>query len=556
MDFDFAAQRFARDQQKLRAKQQHQQQRSTAVSAKAQRELVLRQQQQARLLAQKRTKERQQQFIQQYMHDCDRQLHVQSIAQNFTATSIHGEGDKIALPPSVLERLTQQNNPSSQSSSSSPWMFRIALLNPDYQFPASPALQQMKPPPETDDTNNYNEDEDDAMDVDSDDDSDDDDEHALTEKVAAYQHELQHKYLAFTYGTVVEFTQDEGHVGLPASIAQNLLQQANHGNQNNQSTATNSTPVPTFRTVDPAATVTKTPSNDETNNADDTEMMTHSSPPNHEDNDDEEKTPGHIAYGAFDLPQYPIDISLVQLPKGHACTLVPTAQALRNNFYGVQDIKLMLEQSLIRTRAVLAVGDIVHAWHRGKQYNVFVSHVTPAAYGAISIINTDLTVEFGSAEESEQQKGEESKSEETVQQSTNATSTSGGYTLAGSRPTESSSSSSSTGGNNNDTTTASSASAEAVILPEEPPESATDILLVQIRSSSGGSIQRRLSVTHHSLTDLFTVAQSMITNTTGFRLVTRFPRRVWEMPTKSDEDKSLQEAGFSAGKELLMVEFL
>ena len=549
MDFDFAAQRFARDQQKLRAKQQ-QRQKTTAVSAKAQRELVLRKQQQARLLAQKRAQERQQQFIQQYMHDCDRQLRVQSIASNFTATSIHGEGDKIALPPSVLETLTTQQNNPSQSSSSSPWMFRIALLNPEYQFPASPALQQMKPPPETGDTNNTNEEEDDVMDVDSDDDdddNDDDEEHALTEKVAAYQHELQHKYLAFTYGTVVEFTQDEGHVGLPASIAQNLLQQAN----GNQSTATNSTPVPTFRTVDPAAAAIKTPTNDETNTADDTEMMTHSRP-SEDNNDDEEKTPGHIAYGAFDLPQLPVDISLVQLPKGHACTLVPTAQALQNNFYAVQDIKLMLEQSLIRTRAVLAVGDIVHAWHRGIQYNVAVSQVTPAAYGAISIINTDLTVEFGAAEESEetaerQQKGGASKNKETAQQSTTATFTSGGYTLAGSRPTESSSSS------NNDTT---AAPADTVILPEEPPASATDVLLVQIRSSSGGSIQRRLSITNHSLTDLFTVAQSMITNTRGFRLVTRFPRRVWEMPAKSEDDKSLQEAGFSTGKELLMVEFL
>jgi hypothetical protein len=39
----------------------------------------------------------------------------------------------------------------------------------------------------------------------------------------AYLDELQHKYLAYTHCTVVEFTPEEGNVGLPEAIAKALL---------------------------------------------------------------------------------------------------------------------------------------------------------------------------------------------------------------------------------------------------------------------------------------------------------------------------------------------
>merc|ERR1712176_1013509 len=80
------------------------------------------------------------------------------------------------------------------------------------------------------------------------------------------------------------------------------------------------------------------------------------------DGEDEEatQTPGHIAYGKFDIPDMKIELSLIKLPKGSACTLVPTIDAIHNGFYNLKDVKLVLEQSLIRTRATLSVGDTVY----------------------------------------------------------------------------------------------------------------------------------------------------------------------------------------------------
>merc|ERR1719343_963436 len=86
---------------------------------------------------------------------------------------------------------------------------------------------------------------------------------------------------------------------------------------------------------------------------------------------------------------------MVQLPKGTGCTLEPTPAAIRNNFYGLKDVKLVLEQSLVRTRATLSKGDTVSTWHRGKKYDLTVSKVLPSRFRAITCINTDIEVEFG-----------------------------------------------------------------------------------------------------------------------------------------------------------------
>ena len=72
-------------------------------------------------------------------------------------------------------------------------------------------------------------------------------------------------------------------------------------------------------------------------------------------------------------------------------------EAIQQGFYGLKDMKVVLEQSLVQTRAVLSVNDIVHTWHRGVQYNVRVSHVEPEDYGAVVCINTDITVDFAAA---------------------------------------------------------------------------------------------------------------------------------------------------------------
>merc|ERR1712226_1668225 len=203
------------------------------------------------------------------------------------------------------------------------------------------------------------------------------DEEEDAEKLGAYMDELSHKYLALTHGTVVEFTQEEGQVGLPSPIAAALIAQAGGS-------------ISIKRTKDLATTT-------QTNMLDGEQAMVQSdgniaaATAEHEI---EEKTPGHLAWGAFDVPDVPIEISLVKLPKGRACTLIPTQEALQNGFYNLKDIKLVLEQSLIRTRAVLSVNDIVNTWHRGVQYNVQVSKLEPAYYGAVVCINTDITVDF------------------------------------------------------------------------------------------------------------------------------------------------------------------
>ena len=214
MDFEDAAQRLARDQQKLRGR------KTVAVSAKAKREADYRKRQQEQKRHERLRQQKQRDFIQQFMTACDRSLGVKPLSSPTTATttgglalaatSIYGEGDKIALPPSVLERLTQSMaaDDLSSSGSSSPWLFRIGILNPAYTFPASVLLQTLKPDDDDDDTMH---------------DSEDEDDEASKHSKAAYLDELGHKYISYTHGTVVEFTQDEGDVGLPAPIAQALL---------------------------------------------------------------------------------------------------------------------------------------------------------------------------------------------------------------------------------------------------------------------------------------------------------------------------------------------
>ena len=61
------------------------------------------------------------------------------------ATSIHGEGDKIALPPSILEALTSSNSsldPWGSGRNGRPLAFRIGVLDQEYTgFPASEKMK-------------------------------------------------------------------------------------------------------------------------------------------------------------------------------------------------------------------------------------------------------------------------------------------------------------------------------------------------------------------------------------------------------------------------------
>jgi hypothetical protein len=470
MEFEAAARRLARDHSKLKP-------RDHAISQKAKREADYRKQQQERLRLERERRQKQEDYMHSYMTSCDRALGVKSFSPNsFEPTSIHGDGDKIALPPSVLQHLSEAHI----IEASSPWTFRVGVLRPDYKFPASPLLQILQEP----------------NDVAIDDESDD--EEREQNNKAAYVDELSHKYTSYTYATVVEFTQEEGHVGLPASIAEALLVDG----------------VAATRTQDPAG-------DDDNAIAMDT-------------NHDEEKTPGHLAWGAFDIPGVEVEVTLLKLPKGRRCTLVPTMEAIRNGFHNLKDIKLVLEQSLIRTRATLSVNDRVHTWHRGIKYDLKVASVTPSDYQSVSIINTDMEVDIGINEEFEREMAKQDPPRK--QESKSSFAPGKGHTLSSSTSAEPKQSQ--------------QASPPTNLLPEPPLDQTEGICTVQIRAQDGATGRRRFDVTSAKLQDLFAFAASLV-DVDGFRLVTRFPRQVFEL---TEASTTLADAGIGAGQEMFILE--
>ena len=489
MDFEGAAQRLRKDQSKLRGK------RDLVVSQKAKRQAEFQRKQAARLRAEREQKRRLEECQKRYMHECDRFLQVKPLgrASNnnsllLTPTSIFGEGDKIALSPSVLELLTS----TAQTNVGDPWTFRIGILNPEYQFPASPLIQTMKPPKD---------DEEDAMD-----DSDEEQEDDLT----AYNDEMSSKYLAFTHCTVVEFTQDEGHVGIPQPIAKALL----------EPNKKNSGKVPVKRTVDPAGSASNTEDSMEIE-------------------EEQEQTPGHLAWGAFDIPDMQLEISLLKLPKGTGCTLVPSKEAIQSGFYDLKDVKLVLEQSLIRTRATLTVGDTVSTWHRGVRYDLNVRKVIPSSYNSITCINTDIEVDIGEPEDAQKEKASQPPPEPEK-------STDSGYKLGTGQtlvPVKK---------ETNDVKETPSFEKLVNLLQEPPEDQKEGVCLIQIQHS-GGRGKRRFTIKEARLSDLFAYASTLVKRN-DFQLVTRYPRRV--LTNENDPSVTLEELGIQPGQERFMVEFL
>jgi hypothetical protein len=549
MDFEAAARRLERDQSKLKKDQQQQRRRlgSTFVSAQSKREAELRKQQQQKIAKERQRQRRFQEYLQSYIRSCDRALGVQSLLPRDTAagtttttssslqlqaTSIWGEGDKIALPPIVLERLTQSmeqddDDTSQQQQQQQPWTFRIGILNPDYKFPASQKLQSLAMP-----ASFASDDDDDDHDMD-DVENDDDDDEIQTE---AYREELGWKYLAYTHGSVVEFTQDEGFVGLPEPIARALLMQAPS--------------VPTFRTKDLASTAIQNDHDTTMKTADDDDNNNNNTgisldPIREEEEDDGGKTPGHLAWGQFDLPETLIEITRVRLPKGKNARLIPTDQAIADGFYKLTDIKYVLEQSLVRTRATLSVHDIIHVWHRGKSFELRVETVSPSTFAAVSCINTDLEIEFG----------EPSKdATESTGVSSITTSNVGVLkeTTLGGRRLRDEMDTSAVPTAITHKTPEIATSIQSLLLPEPPMGVKEGIVTVQIRAGNGVRGQRRFDIAIARIQHVFDFAVSL--GITGeFQLVTRLPRREFR---KMDGHTTLQDAGIAAGQQLLLVEAL
>jgi hypothetical protein len=361
----------------------------------------------------------------------------------------------------------------------------------------------------------------------SDSDDGEEDESAREARSAAYLDELRHKYLAYTHGTVVEFSQEEGQVGLPRTVASALLSQIK---------SRGDVPVRAKRTVDPASRAATESVG--------TEGMEIERINGKDNDDDEEKTAGHLAWGAFDIPDYPIEVTLVDLPKGKACTLLPTLHAIETGFYGLQDVKLVLEQSLVRTRATLSVGDLVHTWSRGVQYDLQVTAVVPSTYNAVVCINTDIEVDFAHQPAVDSRSSPHRKASPSHE-------TPGGSSLCR-RLVDSHPSSSTPEGR--------PGRHVVNLLPEPPAEQTEGICVVQVRLDRA-SAKRRFDVNKATVKDLYEFAESAFfvdrdaSGSASFRLVTRFPRRVIERVAATTNDiQTLVSAGIATGHELLIVE--
>jgi hypothetical protein len=504
---------------------------------------------------------------------------MQSMASgwSYTATSIYGDGDKISLPPSTLSILTDSIG-GGGSSSSRPIAFRIGIVNPKYTFPASATmrvlLEDMKRRIIATTEDDNVEDVDitngssiggDDMKIDDDADDDDDDAELTSRITEAYLDELSHRYLSYTHGTVVEFTEDENHVGLPVSIAKALLQPNKHSLANS-SRRMRTTPsddgtqsssmeediiIPSTRTVDPASLMVT--NNDRNGNIgksdydnDDSMNIVESSIMGTTSNDMTEKTPGHPAYNQFDIPSFPIEIiPLTLLPPGKDITFTPTSTSIQNGFYNLKDIKMVLEQSLVRSRATLSLGDVVKTWKRGVEYDLIVSDLNPRGYGVVSCVDTDLNVEFGSPDEmiDNHLKGEVGAASNMAAEENDD---------VGAIPTPMNS----TPKLDNSTVVTTKL---RELIPEPPMDVKLGVCNIQIRgrtlSGTDATGRRRFDVASSTLADLFDFASNVCggIEPTTFRLVTRFPRRVFTLNV-GDDKATLESAGISPGQEMFMVE--
>ncbi|KAL3917167.1 MAG: hypothetical protein SGARI_007779 [Bacillariaceae sp.] len=238
---------------------------------------------------------------------------------------------------------------------------------------------------------------------------------------------------------------------------------------------------------------------------------------------------------------------MVKLPKGRGCTLTPTKEAVLNNFYGLKDVKLVLEQSLIRTRATLSVGDVVSTWHRGTRFELVVSKITPATYHAVTCINTDIEVDIGEVE-SEEVNPTSSQQPKAAAESSNDMEA--GFRLgSGKTGTSSSPSQMST-----EAATSTPLTSTAQLIPEPPVDQKDGVCIVQIRHS-GGAGKRRFAVDTARMRDLFAFAASLMNrNDSAFQLVTRFPRRELRIDG-TNENMTLQDAGLQR-QELFLVEHI
>jgi hypothetical protein len=422
------------------------------------------------------------------------------------AVSVHGLGDKITLPTSILSTLAERDLLQINQERGQPLFFRIGIRKEGYSFPQSDAMKMIM--------DDYGKEMDasfstsitsEEIGVNGEDDDDEfmndenDDKRDMWMK--AYLEELSCQYVSYTYATVVEFSQDEGFIGLPSGTSNALIQKDGP------------TAVESKLTVDPANVSQNEDAAEMDIASGGSELL-------------EDKTPGHAAYGLFPVPIPLIDVTLLtHLPMGEKCTLQPTENAIENGFYHLKNVKLALEQSLIRTRGSLNEGDVMHCWFRGKKFDLSVQQVQPPDIGAISCVNCDIEVDIAPP------------ASHTT--STDSTEKEGGYKLSDTPSEEKH-------------IPQECVTKRDIDLTPEPSDDEKDIIVVQIRGK--GKVSRRKFLLISSLKQLFdfTISEGLAGEAPFFKLVTRFPRRVFQIGS-ADEDIPLSALGLSK-QEAFMVE--
>eukprot|EP00551_Chaetoceros_affinis_P008222 CAMPEP_0203665036 /NCGR_PEP_ID=MMETSP0090-20130426/2320_1 /ASSEMBLY_ACC=CAM_ASM_001088 /TAXON_ID=426623 /ORGANISM="Chaetoceros affinis, Strain CCMP159" /LENGTH=601 /DNA_ID=CAMNT_0050528471 /DNA_START=136 /DNA_END=1937 /DNA_ORIENTATION=- len=490
------------------------------------------------------------------------------------ATSVHGQGDKITLPPSLLSTLAARDLLRTSQERGQPLFFRLGIRRKGYTFPAGDKMKQLmndynnsSKSCSSNDEDGNRQSEDQSMATFEDDDHDDGDDQngSVNEEEweRAYLDELSHEYISYVYATVIEFTQDEGYVGLPFCIAAALLSpdksKVKAQVQDGVPSVMTSSIESKF-TIDPASvsasanatTAAEIEQMDIDNNNNDNNNG--SSNDNSSEDNLESKTPGHPAYGSFPVPVEQIEISLLtHLPLGKKCTLQPTTEAIQNGFYNLKDVKLALEQSLIRTRGCLNVGDVVHCWHRGVKFDLSVRDVSPPRVGAVSCVNTDVEVDIAATADTDTDTEGDSGDKDTgLEQGGHklGRTISGGYRLSDNITSNVATNTSTASSNDNSQKSASSSSSSTNankhssnamynellkkgIPPEPGIEQKENIIVVQIRGDGGKQCRRRFDSSVSTIEDIyaFVLSEEIIESNTvnEFRLVTRFPRRVFTL---------------------------
>eukprot|EP00567_Pseudictyota_dubia_P000553 CAMPEP_0197465792 /NCGR_PEP_ID=MMETSP1175-20131217/64721_1 /TAXON_ID=1003142 /ORGANISM="Triceratium dubium, Strain CCMP147" /LENGTH=755 /DNA_ID=CAMNT_0043001815 /DNA_START=162 /DNA_END=2429 /DNA_ORIENTATION=- len=594
-------------------------------------------------------------------------------------SSVHGDGDKIALPPSVLAVLAERGMMEGAGGGRQPLTFRIGVLRDGYAFPSSKEMIAMMESDGGEDGNDMDEDENDDMDVDGSnhddgggdggtsyeptrtgpylselsrryvsythgtvveftqeeghvglpagiasalldpqrrrrgrgdgegdggeqmesdsgeegndmDEDENDDDMDVDEsnhddgdgdggtsyeptRTGPYLSELSRRYVSYTHGTVVEFTQEEGHVGLPAGIASALLDpQRRRGGRGDEEgdgrEQREEVEVPRTRTVDPAAAAASASEPTAMDDGEEGEESAAPAPaPASADGDagSDERTPGHPAYGLFDVPACRVEVTLLRLPRGKRAKLIPTPESIKHGFYNLKDVKLVLEQSLIRTRATLSVGDVVHAWHRGTRFDLRVGGVQPAEWGAVSCIDTDIEVDIAAPEEEEEEgkgaaatgaPGEGGVAAPPAKKGKGLEGSAEGSAFApgqGRRLTDDDDAAAAPSSPSAPSAPPASSSSSRPLPPEPPADLREGVVTVQVRGD-GVAGRRRFLCSSATMGDVFAFAASLFGESppASFRLVTRFPRRAFERAECSSQ--TMEEAGIQAGQEMFMVE--